>query len=561
MDEGAQTLSTVLTSKEHESLEHNKTKKKSREAPEDNTSDTEKTRQMSTESNDFTNNNQQNIGDSRSSLKNSEKDSNSITFGMKYFMHTYQVFDSKKLRKKARKMAIQIMKQIGYAIMVVEPGKFAMKYASSVPYHLFFTRVENSEETYNQQFSITFSEILDHSLGEIVNSLHLTFTVDVGWLYLQYMLAGQCTDMTILYKHRICPCHEELSKNITIIKVNGHEFSSHHTNIMILQYSNGIRVIVSTAALYSDDWKNRTQGLWISPHLPSLSESANPDDGESPTDFKKDLVRYLSKYEQPALTQWIHAVQMTDFSDINVFLVASVPGIHEVDEADFWGQRKLAYVLSRFATLPSDAQWPIVALSSGVGCFGSKFESGLLQDITWCMSKETSKDSKNPSHFQFIYPSIANYKHSFDFRVLSSPLSYSAENHFKQQWLESYLYQWKATRTGRDRAMPNIKSYTRISPDSKEIPWYLLTSANLSKAAWGSSKQYGYSIGNYEAGVVFIPKFITGTITFPIGGEEDTDIPIFPIPYDLPLSQYESGDDPFVDEFVNSLRFRRASKK
>jgi len=173
--------------------------------------------------------------------------------------------------------------------------------------------------------------------------------------------------------------------------------------------------------------------------LPSLSESANPDDGESPTDFKKDLVRYLSKYEQPALMQWIRAVQMTDFSDINVFLVASVPGIHETDEADFWGQRKLAYVLSRFATLPSDAQWPIVALSSGVGCFGSKFENGLLQDITWCMSKETSKDSKNPPHFQFIYPSIANYKQSFDFRVLSTPLSYSAENHFKQQWLESYL--------------------------------------------------------------------------------------------------------------------------
>jgi len=76
----------------------------------------------------------------------------------------------------------------------------------------------------------------------------------------------------------------------------------------------------------------------------------------------------------------------------------------------------------------------------------------------------------------------------------------------------NFYSQWKATRTGRDRAMPNIKSYTRISPDSKEIPWFLLTSANLSKAAWGSSKQYGYSIGNYEAGVVFIPKFIVSTI-------------------------------------------------
>ena len=62
------------------------------------------------------------------------------------------------------------------------------------------------------------------------------------------MLAGQHTDMTILYKYRVCPCHEELSKNITIIKVDKDEFSSHHTNITILQYSNEIRVVVSTAA-------------------------------------------------------------------------------------------------------------------------------------------------------------------------------------------------------------------------------------------------------------------------------------------------------------------------
>ena len=72
------------------------------------------------------------------------------------------------------------MKRIGYAVMIAKSGKFEKKYASSTSYHLFFMRVENSKETYNQQFSITFSEILDCSLGEIVNSLHLIFTTDVG---------------------------------------------------------------------------------------------------------------------------------------------------------------------------------------------------------------------------------------------------------------------------------------------------------------------------------------------------------------------------------------------
>jgi tyrosyl-DNA phosphodiesterase-1 len=38
----------------------------------------------------------------------------------------------------------------------------------------------------------------------------------------------------------------------------------------------------------------------------------------------------------------------------------------------------------------------------------------------------------------------------------------------------------------------------------------VLTSANLSKAAWGTNAKTGSShyIMNYEAGVVFIPKFI-----------------------------------------------------
>ncbi|EGI69139.1 PREDICTED: probable tyrosyl-DNA phosphodiesterase [Acromyrmex echinatior] len=550
MDSRSQALSTILTDKEHESSHSDKTRKKNQEASA-GTSDTEKMRQMSTESNDFTNNSQQNIDDSRS-LKNSEEDSSSITSTMENLMHADQMFDSAKSRKEVREMAIQKMKQIGYAVMIAKARKFAKKYAASAPYHLFFTRVKNSNETHNQRFSITFSEILDRSLGEIVNSLHLTFMVDVTWLYLQYLLAGQRTDMTILCKHRIC--HEELNichENV-IIEIVGQldQYSSHHANIMILQYKNGIRVIVSTAGLYSIDWENRTQGLWISPHLPYLPESAKPSDGESPTGFKKDLERYLSKYKQPALTQWIRAVQMADFSDVNVFLVASVPGIYKADEADFWGYRKLAHVLSRYATLPRNEQWPIVAQSSGVGCFGL-FKNWLLKDIIWSMSEMTSKASKNHPQFQFIYPSIENYKQSFDYQCLITPLTYSAENHSKQQWLESYLYQWKATRTGRDRAMPNIKSYTRISPDLKKIPWFLLTSANLSKAAWGSTKQYkGYSIGNYEAGVLFIPKFITGTTTFPVGEEKNTGVPVFPIPYDLPLTQYESDDSPFVDEFV-----------
>ncbi|GAB1865856.1 Probable tyrosyl-DNA phosphodiesterase [Camponotus japonicus] len=547
MDAEAQALSKALI-KECESSKSTKAKKRSQESSTAGPSVTKKMKRMSIESSNHAKDSQQNISDSQSSSTSNEQSANS---GIS-IIDMYQACDSENARKEVRKKAIQMMRRSGYEISVVEPGEFALKYAFSAPYHLFYTRIEKSKETYNQQFSITFPEILDRSLGEIVDSLHLNFMVDVGWLCLQYLLAGQRTDMMILYGERID--REKLGSNITMIHVDMPvRFGCHHSKIMIFQYKDyGIRVVVSTANLYSDDWDNRTQGLWISPHLPLLPETANPSDGESPTGFKKDLERYLSKYRYPILTQWLWAVRRANFSAVNVFLVASVPGTHKDAEVDFWGHRKLAYVLSRHATLPPDApQWPIVAQSSSIGSLGPNFESWLSKDIIPCMSRETTKGLKSHPNFQFIYPSIENYKHSFDCRNLSCCLPYSAQVHSKQQWIESYLYQWRAKRTGRDRAMPHIKSYTRISPDMKRIPWFVLTSANLSKAAWGVQRSNHY-IMSFEAGVIFIPKFITQTTTFPIEDEENPAVPVFPIPYDLPLRRYDSSDSPFVCEFLNT---------
>ncbi|XP_076236106.1 tyrosyl-DNA phosphodiesterase glaikit [Calliopsis andreniformis] len=483
-----------------------------------------------------------------SNSSSQESSQSSSSSKEKSMFEVFQSCTSAKSRDEVRQRAIKIMKQQGLELSVVEPGNFALKYALSAPYHLFYSRIQKSKATYDQQFSITFPEILDISLGEIVSSLQINFMVDVGWLCLQYLLAGQRTDMLILYGERVD--EEKVGLQIAMIPVQmPTKFGCHHTKIMILKYKDdGIRVVVSTANLYSDDWENRTQGLWISPHLPPLPESANTSDGESPTGFKKDLERYLLKYRQPALTEWIAAVRRADFSSVNVFFLSSVPGSHKGVEYDFWGHRKLASVLSKHATLPPDApQWPIVAQSSSIGSLGPNYESWLLKEIVPSMTRETAKGLKSHPNFQFIYPSINNYKQSFDCRVGSCCLPYSLQTHSKQEWIESYLYQWKATHTARDQAMPHIKSYTRFSPDFKKIPWFVLTSANLSKAAWGTVRNSHY-IMSYEAGVIFIPKFITGSTTFPIQ-EEEEGTPVFPIPYDRPLLRYESGDKPFVTEF------------
>lgn len=464
-------------------------------------------------------------------------------------MDSYVSCKSDKSRDEMRKKAIQMMKKQGFKVSLVEPGEFAMKYALSAPYHLFFTRVENSPETYNQPLSITFPEILDRSLGQIVESLQINFMVDVGWLCLQYLLAAQSPKIMILYGERVD--EEKLGQNITMVPVTlPTKFGCHHTKMMILKYKNdGIRVVVSTANLYSYDWENRTQGLWISPHLPPLPNTSNTTEGESRTGFKKDLVRYLNTYRNPMLTEWISTVRRADFSDVNVFFVGSVPGSHKNAETDLWGHRKLGDILSMHATLPPDAPyWPVIAQSSSIGSLGANIESWLMKNIIPAMSKETSKGVKSPPNFHFIFPTIQNYKEGYDCRNASCCLCYSLQMHSKQEWFQSYMHQWKASKMARDKAMPHIKSYTRLSPDFKKMAWFVLTSANLSKAAWGTYRCSNY-IMSYESGVVFVPKFITGKTTFPIGEEDDTGDKPFPIPYDLPLTRYGPNDKPFVSEF------------
>ncbi|XP_014207035.1 probable tyrosyl-DNA phosphodiesterase [Copidosoma floridanum] len=470
-------------------------------------------------------------------------------------IETYMSSTDRTRRERVREDAIARMRLAGHKVDLVHPGDFALKYALSAPYHYFLNRVEKSQVTHDQQFTVSFPELLDVSLGEIVNSLHINFMVEIGWLCLQYLLAAQNAKMTI-FCGQVCDALDKYPENIRveIIQMPG-PYGIHHSKVSLFQYSDGgIRIVVSTANIYSDDWENRTQCVWMSPHLPRLPDSANPSDGESPTNFKKHFREYLVAYKNAKMVEWENIVKKADFSSVNVFFVASVPGSHKGSSLNMWGHRKLGYILSEHAILPPDApQWTIIAQCSSIGNLGPNFNSWIQPNIVSSMVREKAKGLKSDPNFHFVYPTLRNYEESFDCRKGTCCLPYSRKSHEKQQWIKNHMYQWKADETGRTRAMPHSKCYTRLSPDQTEIPWFVLTSANLSKAAWGSTAKTGNSfyIMNYEAGVVFIPKFITKQTTFPIKNSSSPDVPVFRLPYDLPLTRYGSNDEPFVVEFMS----------
>ncbi|CAF4328949.1 unnamed protein product, partial [Adineta steineri] len=154
--------------------------------------------------------------------------------------------------------------------------------------------------------------------------------------------------------------------------------------------------------------------------------------------------------------------------------------------------------------------------------------------------KQLHSSSLDSPELKLIYPTVDNVRTSLEGYMAGGSLPYNMQNAMKQGWLVNYLHKWKADHRQRSRASPHIKTYLRATNDEyKELLWFLVTSANLSKAAWGVLEKNNTQlmIRSYEIGVLFIPKQFSQT-TFSIS---DSSSPSFPIPYDLPPVKYQSS--------------------
>jgi tyrosyl-DNA phosphodiesterase-1 len=349
--------------------------------------------------------------------------------------------------------------------------------------------------------------------------------------------------------------------NVTSIKVPiPTPFGVHHTKMMLMFYTDkSMRIVVSTANLYEDDWDNRVQGLWISERLPPLADGvSHTTHGESATKFREDLTRYLIKYDLPKLQPIIARIRGIDFQSVNVFFVASTPGSHRDDgKGIHFGHPRLATLLTHHSA-PIDDSSPIILQASSIGSLGSSAAAYLTGEITASFRKDSAPVGlRRMPNVKFVYPSLNNVLSSHDGMAGGGCLPYNGSTHEKQPWLNDYLCQWKASSRHRNSAMPHIKSYCRYS--DRGLFWFVLTSANVSRAAWGilsknkQSLNTSLRINSYEAGVVFFPRVIIGKDRFPMNeAQQKDDTPIFKLPFDVPLTPYAKHDVPYCAEYLKA---------
>ncbi|VFV18198.1 tyrosyl-dna phosphodiesterase 1 [Lynx pardinus] len=380
------------------------------------------------------------------------------------------------------------------------------------------------------------------------------YCFDVDWLVKQY--PPQFRKKPILLVHgdkREAKAHLHAQakpyENISLCQAKlDIAFGTHHTKMMLLLYEEGLRVVIHTSNLIHADWHQKTQGIWLSPLYPRVVHGTHRS-GDSTTHFKADLISYLMAYNAPSLKEWIDVIHEHDLSETNVYLIGSTPGRFQGSQKDNWGHFRLRKLLKEHASsIPKGESWPIIGQFSSIGSMGadeSKWLCSEFKESLVTQGKESRTPGKSAAPLHLIYPSVENVRTSLEGYPAGGSLPYSIQTAEKQNWLHSYFHKWSAETSGRSNAMPHIKTYMRLSPDFSQIAWFLVTSANLSKAAWGALEKNGAQlmIRSYELGVLFLPSAF-GLDSFRVkqkffsGSKEPTSS--FPVPYDLPPELYGS---------------------
>uniref|UniRef100_A0A672Q5I1 Tyrosyl-DNA phosphodiesterase 1 n=1 Tax=Sinocyclocheilus grahami TaxID=75366 RepID=A0A672Q5I1_SINGR len=423
-------------------------------------------------------------------------------------------------------------------------------------YRFYLNKVTGIPKKFNTG-ALHIKDILSPMFGTLKESVQFNYCFDIPWMVEQYPPEFRDKPVVLVHGEK----RESKARLIEQAKPYPHirfcqakldiAFGTHHTKMMLLWYEEGFRVIILTSNLIRADWYQKTQGMWMSPLYPRLPEGSPETAGESPTNFKSDLLEYLEAYRAPELAECIDRIKQHDLSETRVYLIGSTPGRYQGPAMEKWGHLRLRKLLSEHTKpVQNEERWHVLGQFSSIGSMGLDKTKWLAAEFQRTLTT-LGKAGKSLVHLnKLVYPSVENVRTSLEGYPAGGSLPYSIQTAQKQLWLHSYFHGWHADVTGRSNAMPHIKTYMRVSPDFTQLAWFLVTSANLSKAAWGALEKNSTQImvRSYELGVLYLPSAFNMS-TFPV---EKNVFPAsssskgFPVPFDLPPQHYSSKEQPWI---------------
>ncbi|KAI8931273.1 hypothetical protein NX059_011618 [Plenodomus lindquistii] len=409
-------------------------------------------------------------------------------------------------------------------------------------------------------------------------------------------------------------------------------FGTHHSKMLILfRHDDTAQVVIHTANMIRRDWSNMTQAVWSSPLLPLSSQKSLSSDADDSTyslgtgdRFQVDLLRYLTAYERRT-KDLISQLAGYDFSTINAAFIGSAPsrqkpsasepckrtsfgwlGLKEILSAvpisaaqNTLSTPRIVTQISSIATLGAQPTWlthfqSVLSKDASTGNTKADAQSG-AQTKSSILSKHESQ-KPHTVKFSVIFPTPEEIRTSLDGYMSGGSIHWklqSAQQQKQLEYMHPLLRHWRTPselesedgrrEAHRGPAAPHIKTYIRFSDeDHKTIDWAMVTSANLSKQAWGDvvNKKDEIWIQSWEAGVVVWPALFNesdvgdgandaDTIMVPVFGKDVPDVSDQPnkssvasaegsqaekaaervvgfrMPYNLPLHPYSADEKPW----------------
>ncbi|OBT93631.1 hypothetical protein VE01_08006 [Pseudogymnoascus verrucosus] len=394
-------------------------------------------------------------------------------------------------------------------------------------------------------------------------------------------------------------------------------FGTHHTKMMVLlRHDDQAQIIIHTANMIPQDWANLSQAAWTSPLLPllpaekladqALARGSNTASYGSGLRFKLDFLGYLKAYDsrRTICRPLIEELLKYDFSSIRGALVGHVPGRHHVesDNPTLFGWSAIRAILNTIPAHNGDKP-EVVAQVSSIATLGVT-DQWLQKTLFAALAASSNSQSKTPK-LGIVFPTPDEIRKSLDGYNSGGSIHVKIQTaaQAKQlQYLKPLFYHWSGENrpvappstsaaapstvastvreawqnragpstvastpstvantvreAGRNRAAPHIKTYIRFADEAKtRIDWALVTSANLSKQAWGEGLNAAgdVRICSYELGVlvspsmyaedaVMVPTFQTDVPKEAVDGKITIG---FRMPYDLPLVRYGADEEPW----------------
>ncbi|KAL8959666.1 MAG: hypothetical protein Q9193_003506 [Seirophora villosa] len=334
---------------------------------------------------------------------------------------------------------------------------------------------------------------------------------------------------------------------------------THHSKMIVLfRHDNQAQVIIITGNFIVRDW-SMCQAVWRSPLLAFIDHTVqSPTHSEilpigSGRRFKKDLLAYLQTYGSKRTGALTGQLEKYDFSSIRAALIASVPGKQNLRSTDpeaetLWGWPGLRHILSSIRSASASTNPRIVMQCSSVASIGEKWMASLVKALSVTAAPNGSQPKQTPK-VSLVFPTASEIRRSIDGYASGGSIHIKTQTPAQQKqltYLRPMLCHWagedqpsapssaepdvgRVRQALRRRAAPHIKTYIRFADEGmNKIDWAMMTSANLSKQAWGEVATAGgeVRICSYEIGVVVWPDLWdegAGVEMVPVFGKDIPD--------------------------------------